>query len=61
MFVDLAPSSRDHSVCDADNWVDGLFTSVSPLQVAVVHPDATGHRNAADHVSAAILDALGVN
>ena len=32
-----------------------------PDQVAFVHPNAKGHKNAADHVSAAVLNALGVN
>lgn len=60
-FVDLAPSSRNHSVCDAGPWVEGLFTSLSPLEVAFVHPNAKGHQNAADHVSVAVLHALGIN
>ncbi|MFI6547179.1 SGNH/GDSL hydrolase family protein [Streptomyces prunicolor] len=59
-FVDLTPSSRNHSVCDAGKWVEGVFTTF-PTDVAFVHPNAKGHQNAADHVSAAILHALGVN
>lgn len=59
-FVDLAPSTRNHSVCDAGKWVEGLFTRV-PDEVAFVHPNAKGHKNAADQVSTAILHALGVN
>ncbi|WP_107085366.1 SGNH/GDSL hydrolase family protein [Streptomyces maremycinicus] len=59
-FVNLYDSSRNHSVCDAGKWVEGIFTRV-PDQVAFVHPNALGHRNAADHVTAALLDAIGVN
>ncbi|MCX5010385.1 SGNH/GDSL hydrolase family protein [Streptomyces sp. NBC_00555] len=59
-FVDLAPSTRNHSVCDAGRWVEGLFTRV-PDEVAFVHPNAKGHKNAGDQVSTAILHALGVN
>lgn len=57
-FVDLHDSSRNHSVCDAGKWVDGVFTSF-PDNVAFVHSDAKGHKNAADQVSAAIRNALG--
>ncbi|MFF3707848.1 SGNH/GDSL hydrolase family protein [Streptomyces phaeochromogenes] len=59
-FVDLTPSSRNHSVCDAGKWVEGVFATF-PTDVAFVHPNAKGHNNAADQVSVAILDALGVN
>ncbi|MFI1485276.1 SGNH/GDSL hydrolase family protein [Streptomyces sp. NPDC020747] len=59
-FVDLAPSSGNHSVCDAGKWVEGVFTTF-PSDVAFVHPNAKGHKNAADEVSVAILNALGVN
>ncbi|MFF3782500.1 SGNH/GDSL hydrolase family protein [Streptomyces sp. NPDC001933] len=59
-FVDLYNSSRNHSVCDAGKWVDGAFTSF-PDQVALVHPNARGHRNAADHVTAAILNSISVD
>ncbi|WUH89657.1 SGNH/GDSL hydrolase family protein [Streptomyces sp. NBC_00433] len=59
-FVDLADSTRNHSVCDAGKWVEGVFSHF-PTEVAFVHPNAKGHKNAADHVSAAILNALGVN
>lgn len=59
-FVDLAPSSQSHSVCDAGKWVEGVFTTF-PTDVAFVHPNAKGHKNAADQVSVAILNALGVN
>ncbi|MEV6130939.1 SGNH/GDSL hydrolase family protein [Streptomyces violaceusniger] len=58
-FVDLYDSSQNHSVCDNGKWVEGLFTRV-PDQPALVHPNARGHRNAADHVAAAMLDAIGV-
>ncbi|MFE7763141.1 hypothetical protein [Streptomyces sp. NPDC057438] len=61
-FVGLSDSTRNHSVCDAGRWVEGLFTSLEPFQVAFVHPNAKGHANAADHqVSVAILNAVGVN
>lgn len=56
-FVDLYDSSQNHSVCDTGKWVEGLFTHV-PDQPALVHPNARGHRNAADHVAAAILNAV---
>jgi hypothetical protein len=59
-FVDLADSTRNHSVCDAGKWVEGVFSHF-PDEVAFVHPNAKGHKNAADHVSAAILNALGIN
>jgi hypothetical protein len=59
-FVDLYGSSQNHSVCDTNKWVGGVFTHF-PTEVAFVHPNARGHRNAADHVSAAILEAIGVN
>ncbi|GGV89104.1 lipase [Streptomyces gelaticus] len=58
-FVDLYDSSRNHSVCDTGKWVEGIFTRV-PDQPALVHPNARGHRNAADHVAAAMLEAIGV-
>lgn len=59
-FVDLADSSRKHSGCDAGKWVEGVFATF-PDEVAFVHPNAKGHENASDHVSAAIVDAIGVN
>jgi len=59
-FVDLAPSSQNDSVCDAGKWVEGVFTTF-PSDVAFVHPNAKGHKNAADQVAVAILNALGVN
>ncbi|MEV5988473.1 SGNH/GDSL hydrolase family protein [Streptomyces sp. NPDC052051] len=58
-FVDLYNSSRSHSVCDTGKWVEGIFTRV-PDQPALVHPNASGHRNAADHVAAAMLDTISV-
>ncbi|MER6105609.1 SGNH/GDSL hydrolase family protein [Streptomyces sp. NPDC001832] len=58
-FVDLYDSSRNHSVCDTGKWVEGIFTRV-PDQPALVHPNARGHRNAADHVAAAMLEAISV-
>ncbi|WP_435243885.1 SGNH/GDSL hydrolase family protein [Streptomyces cucumeris] len=56
-FVDLYASSENHSVCDTGKWVDGIFTSV-PDQAALVHPNARGHRNAADHITSAMLDTI---
>ncbi|MEV6395498.1 SGNH/GDSL hydrolase family protein [Streptomyces sp. NPDC051907] len=58
-FVDLYDSSRNHSVCDAGKWVEGVLASGS-TEVALVHPNAKGHRNAADHVTAAILNSIDV-
>lgn len=59
-FVDLYDSSRSHSVCDSGKWVEGIFTQI-PNQVAFVHPNAKGHKNAADHVASAILNAIAPN
>ncbi|WP_406325397.1 SGNH/GDSL hydrolase family protein [Streptomyces niveus] len=59
-FVDLYDSSRNHSVCDSGKWVEGVFTQF-PTEVAFVHPNAKGHKNAADHVSSALLEALNVS
>ncbi|MER5275967.1 SGNH/GDSL hydrolase family protein [Streptomyces sp. NPDC002809] len=58
-FVDLYDSSRNHSVCDGGKWVEGILAD--GFQPALVHPNARGHRNASDHVTAAILDSIGVN
>ncbi|MFE1961468.1 SGNH/GDSL hydrolase family protein [Streptomyces sp. NPDC059479] len=58
-FVNLYDSSQDHSVCDTGKWMEGIFTRF-PDQPALVHPNARGHRNAADHVTGAMLDAVGV-
>ncbi|MEW2401010.1 SGNH/GDSL hydrolase family protein [Streptomyces sp. NPDC046862] len=56
-FVDLYDSSQNHSVCDAGKWVEGIYTRF-PDQPAFVHPNALGHRNAADHVTAAMLNTI---
>ncbi|AUH40007.1 SGNH/GDSL hydrolase family protein [Streptomyces sp. CMB-StM0423] len=56
-FVDLYDSSRNHSVCDSGKWVEGFLTA--PDQLSFVHPNARGHRNAADHVEEAMLNTLG--
>ncbi|MFB6874736.1 SGNH/GDSL hydrolase family protein [Streptomyces sp. NPDC056323] len=58
-FVDLYDSSRNHSVCDAGKWVEGVLTNSH--QVSLVHPNARGHRNAADHVTSAILNSISVD
>ncbi|MER6026277.1 SGNH/GDSL hydrolase family protein [Streptomyces sp. NPDC001851] len=55
-FVDLYDSSRSHSVCDAGKWVEGFLTP--PDQLSFVHPNALGHRNAANHVEAAMLNTI---
>lgn len=62
-FVDLYDSSREHSVCDEAKWVEGVISlpSGGDPQLSLVHPNALGHRNAADHVENAMLDALDVN
>ncbi|MFE2536020.1 SGNH/GDSL hydrolase family protein [Streptomyces sp. NPDC059371] len=55
-FVDLYDSTRNHSVCDAGKWVEGILDSDD--RPTLVHPNARGHRNAADHVASAILNAI---
>ncbi|MFG3140061.1 SGNH/GDSL hydrolase family protein [Streptomyces sp. NPDC048211] len=55
-FVNLYDSSRDHSVCDSRKWVEGVFDGDN--RITLVHPNAAGHRNAADHVASAILNAI---
>ncbi|MFF9278956.1 SGNH/GDSL hydrolase family protein [Streptomyces griseosporeus] len=55
-FVDLYTSSQYHSVCDDSKWVEGFVTL--PDQLSFVHPNALGHRNAADHVEEAMLDVI---
>ncbi|PSM37239.1 hypothetical protein C6Y14_43455 [Streptomyces dioscori] len=55
-FVNLYDSSEEHSVCDAGKWVEGIFDSDD--RPALVHPNARGHRNAADHITSEILNAL---
>ncbi|WP_329614700.1 SGNH/GDSL hydrolase family protein [Streptomyces brevispora] len=55
-FVDLYDSSRNHSVCDTDKWMEGIVNADN--QLSLVHPNAKGHRNAADHVASAILNAI---
>ncbi|MEV7064302.1 SGNH/GDSL hydrolase family protein [Streptomyces collinus] len=55
-FVDLYTPSRNHSVCDDSKWVEGFVTL--PDQLSFVHPNALGHRNAADHVEEAMLNAI---
>ncbi|MBX7464807.1 SGNH/GDSL hydrolase family protein [Streptomyces sp. NPDC059095] len=55
-FVDLYDSTQNHSVCDAGKWVEGVLDEHN--RPALVHPNAKGHQNAADHVTSAILDAV---
>ncbi|MBV2151427.1 SGNH/GDSL hydrolase family protein [Kitasatospora sp. SUK 42] len=54
-FVDLYPSSAGHSVCDQDHWLDGVLTSIIPLQYALVHPNAEGQAHTATLVEDAVL------
>ncbi|MER6069914.1 hypothetical protein ABT187_13895 [Streptomyces sp. NPDC001817] len=56
-FVDLYDSSQNHSVCDAGKWMEGFLTP--PGQLSFVHPNTLGHRNAANHVEEAMLNAIG--
>lgn len=56
-FIDLYNSSRDHSVCDDTKWVEGIVTL--PDQLSFVHPNALGHRNAAEHIEEAMVNAIG--
>ncbi|MFG2952181.1 SGNH/GDSL hydrolase family protein [Streptomyces sp. NPDC048291] len=56
-FVDLYDSSQHHSVCDSGKWVEGFITA--PDQLSFVHPNAHGHRNAANHVEEAMPNTLG--
>ncbi|MFI0898382.1 SGNH/GDSL hydrolase family protein [Streptomyces sp. NPDC020983] len=56
-YVDLSTPSQHHSVCDDSKWVEGFVTL--PDQLSFVHPNALGHRNAADHVEEALLNAIG--
>lgn len=55
-FVDLYTPSKPHSVCDDGKWVEGFVTALD--QPSFFHPNARGHRNAADHIEAAMLDSL---
>ncbi|MFC8247400.1 SGNH/GDSL hydrolase family protein [Streptomyces chartreusis] len=55
-FVNLYDSSEKHSVCDAGKWVEGVLDSDN--RPALVHPNAKGHQNAADHVTSELLNAI---
>lgn len=55
-FVNIYDSSRNHSVCDTGKWVEGVLDANN--RPALVHPNARGHRNTADHVASAILNAI---
>ncbi|MGX1274921.1 SGNH/GDSL hydrolase family protein [Streptomyces phaeoluteigriseus] len=55
-FINLYTPSQDHSVCDDSKWVEGFVTL--PEQLSFVHPNALGHRNAADYVEEAMLNAI---
>ena len=54
-YVDLRSSSRDHDVCAAPEtrWMAGLQPAAGSIPL---HPNAAGHRNAADQVLAALTD-----
>lgn len=56
-FVDLYTISQGHSVCDDAKWVEGFVTA--PDQLSFVHPNALGHRAAADRVEEAMLNTIG--
>ncbi|MEU7113068.1 SGNH/GDSL hydrolase family protein [Streptomyces sp. NPDC046182] len=56
-YVDLYAPSQSHSVCDDSKWVEGIVTV--PNQLSVVHPNAAGHRNAANYVEEAMLNTIG--
>ncbi|MFE6825675.1 SGNH/GDSL hydrolase family protein [Streptomyces sp. NPDC057690] len=58
-FVNLYDSTQRHSVCDAGKWVEGIFDHDD--RPALVHPNGRGHRNAADHITSAILNAIAPN
>ncbi|MFE5815864.1 SGNH/GDSL hydrolase family protein [Streptomyces sp. NPDC056479] len=58
-FVNLYDSSEKHSVCDAGKWVEGILDTDN--RMALVHPNAKGHLNAADHVTEAMLNAISPN
>ncbi|MFE1885665.1 SGNH/GDSL hydrolase family protein [Streptomyces diastatochromogenes] len=58
-FVNLYDSTQNHSVCDAGKWVEGILDQ--DYRPALVHPNTKGHRNAADHVTSAILNAIAPN
>ncbi|MFE1288748.1 SGNH/GDSL hydrolase family protein [Streptomyces sp. NPDC058751] len=55
-FVNLYDSTENHSVCDAGKWVEGILDSDNKL--TLVHPNAKGHLNAADHVTSEMLNAI---
>lgn len=58
-FVDLYDDSQGHSVCDTDKWVEGIVTTT--YQPALVHPNARGHRNAANHLEEAMLNTISTD
>ncbi|MEV7596712.1 SGNH/GDSL hydrolase family protein [Kitasatospora sp. NPDC089797] len=55
-YVDLYPASAGHSVCDSDHWIDGLLSSVVPIEYAVVHPNAEGQAFMAAQVESTVLN-----
>lgn len=56
-FIDLYNSSQNHSVCDDTKWTEGIVTL--PDQISFVHPNTLGHRNAAEHIEEAMVNAIG--
>ncbi len=52
-FVNTYNSSREHSVCDSDKWVDGILDAQG--RPALVHPNTAGQANTARLVERAIL------
>ncbi len=52
-FVNIYDSSRGHSVCDPDKWVEGILDTQG--RPALVHPNSAGQANTARLVERAIL------
>lgn len=52
-FVNIYDSSRGHSVCDSDKWVEGINDTQG--RPALIHPNSAGQANAAVQVERAIL------
>ncbi|MEW2573466.1 hypothetical protein [Streptomyces sp. NPDC047070] len=47
---------QGHREVGPGKWVEGILDSDN--RPALVHPNATGHRNAADHVTSAMLNVI---
>ena len=50
-YIDTAASSIGHDFCSSSKWVEGIIPTSS---AAPVHPNASGMRNTADVVAAAV-------